>query len=525
MIPKNINRNHILEAIKEVDDKGVPGKRYSNKYIMAFNERLYPPKYIISIANKYANGEMLDSETFSGGKESNSFLQEYGFTIYSKEYVPDKKERKTKKDRTKRIKSTHSENCPDCKRTIEEMLIKIYGEVKVNYKFNIGVHPTEYIHSPYYRHIQRIFESLQEFRGYRDFIKTSNLPRVDYYIPDPGFIIEFDESQHFTTPRKVALSNYPDKLKLGFLRQYWIKLCEKLKRKDSDPSFRDEQRAWYDTLRDFLPTLLDLGPTVRLYANDYQWCKLNPENTEDINKFKMFLEVDDSPGGIEVRKDPDPTMARIVIAGEWDGTVKTARTLLKDICDKWPEKERVDFLISCGAFLTFDWPPEIKIVRNNKYPDIRILNQLKFIAIEQCKLLLDNQLKARLKNLTDYITIGIDSFKDKISVSQAMIRQPHIEMVALVDLASDKIHLTGKSYPTAGQQDGLVRFDDLGSHFVSTTRGKVMLLGCHDLNVFNPRGEATTRREWRRKVRRDFYDLINKEEPDIVLHHPHTTDS
>ncbi|MGC9344689.1 MAG: hypothetical protein ACP5E3_18425, partial [Bacteroidales bacterium] len=526
MIPKNITRNHIVDAINEVDNKGIPDNRHSTKYILVFKGRIYPPKYIISIANKYANAEMLDSELFSGGKESNSFLHELGFTIYTKERpLPVPRKKKATKKITTRIKHKHTERCPNCKRIIEEMLAKIYGEVRGNYKFNVGVRPSDYNESAYYKEIKIIFESLQKFRGYHDFIKSRNLPHVDYFVPDPGFIVEFDESQHFTICRKEALTAYPDELVLGFSREKWINLCDRIESKDNDPAYRDEQRAWYDTLRDFLPTIENLQPTIRLYSKDFQWCKLNPELPADINKFKSLLAGNKTWNDIGIRKDANPTMGRIVIAGEWVGITETASFLLNKICDVWPEGKRIDFLITCGAFLNFKWPSEIRSVQNNIYPNTEILDHLKSIAKEQCKLLLDDKLRKRLKNYTDYITVGIDSFKDKVSVSQAVIRQPHAEMVALVDLKSNKIFITGKSYPTTGQENGLVRFDDISSHFVSTSKGKVMLLGCHDLNVFSPRGEAATKKEWRRKVRRDFYKSLKKEKPNIVLHHPHTTDS
>ena len=45
------------------------------------------------------------------------------------------------------------------------------------------------------------------------------------------------------------------------------------------PPYRDEQRAWYDALRDLLPSLEDLQATVRLYARDLTWCSLDPDNT------------------------------------------------------------------------------------------------------------------------------------------------------------------------------------------------------------------------------------------------------
>jgi hypothetical protein len=46
---------------------------------LKYNGKYYLPKYIISIANKYANGRELRTSEFSGGSESISFLRALGF--------------------------------------------------------------------------------------------------------------------------------------------------------------------------------------------------------------------------------------------------------------------------------------------------------------------------------------------------------------------------------------------------------------------------------------------------------------
>jgi hypothetical protein len=85
MIPENIKRNHILKAIKEAERSGIPRERSSDRYDLEYNKKLYPPKYIISLANKYANGKKLDHSQFSGGNEANKFLKLRGFNIIDKE--------------------------------------------------------------------------------------------------------------------------------------------------------------------------------------------------------------------------------------------------------------------------------------------------------------------------------------------------------------------------------------------------------------------------------------------------------
>jgi hypothetical protein len=115
------------------------------------------------------------------------------------------------------------------------------------------------------------------------------LPRVDFFIPDRSLIVEFDESQHFTKPRDITLNHYPEYREFGFSLKRWRTLCQQLHKRDNDPPFRDEQRAWYDTLRDFAPILSGTGRTVRLYSRDAIWCSLSPNNESDLRSFEKFM--------------------------------------------------------------------------------------------------------------------------------------------------------------------------------------------------------------------------------------------
>ena len=81
MINPNIQRTDILKALDFIDIKGVPKQRKSTKYNLIYNEKSYPPKYVISIANKFVTGEELNNEQFSGGTETNNFLSKHGFII------------------------------------------------------------------------------------------------------------------------------------------------------------------------------------------------------------------------------------------------------------------------------------------------------------------------------------------------------------------------------------------------------------------------------------------------------------
>jgi len=302
MIPKNITSEHIIKAIEQIRKNGIPKNRKSKKFLLEFNGAYYPPKYVISLANKYANGEILDPSRFSGGKETNDFLRKLGFNIIS---VPaqEKATKSPKMKKERKLPNIHNgERCPRCKETIKRLLEKIYGRVEENYKFNVGTCPENFKGRSYYNKLREIYEALQSYRGSKEFVKAKTLPNCDFFIPNPGFIVEFDESQHFTLPRKIALEKYPSNLELGFNREKWIRLCEKINAKDNDPPYRDEQRAWYDTLRDFSSIILGLKPTVRLYAKDFVWCQLDPENPRDVEKFRRIIEKEHVNRQLEVIK-------------------------------------------------------------------------------------------------------------------------------------------------------------------------------------------------------------------------------
>lgn len=185
----------------------------------------------------------------------------------------------------------HNERCKDCKEHVFDLLTNIFGEVKENHNLNLPNKPGSFKKSPYYSNLKEIYIALQDYRSHKHFIRSKKLPNIDFFIVDYQLNVEFDESQHFTAPRRLALERYPDELKLGFNRQRWIKLCEELDKRDNDPVYRDEQRAWYDTLRDFAPSILNHRPTIRLYAKDHVWCDLDPDSESDQKKFKSILKT------------------------------------------------------------------------------------------------------------------------------------------------------------------------------------------------------------------------------------------
>ena len=81
-----INRENIISALTEIDEKGIRAGRHSSTYDLEYNGKLYPPKYVLSLASKYATGSELEPHEFAGGENTEAFetLKKMGFTIVPK---------------------------------------------------------------------------------------------------------------------------------------------------------------------------------------------------------------------------------------------------------------------------------------------------------------------------------------------------------------------------------------------------------------------------------------------------------
>ena len=83
-IPSNISKEHIESAIVDINKSKIPGERLSYQYFLKVGEKMFPPKYVVSIANKYANRVELNSESFNA-IEAKNFLTKLGFEIIEKQ--------------------------------------------------------------------------------------------------------------------------------------------------------------------------------------------------------------------------------------------------------------------------------------------------------------------------------------------------------------------------------------------------------------------------------------------------------
>ena len=83
-VPK-IQEQDIIEALKFIDENGVPFHNQSTKYeLVTENGKKYPPKYVIAVAAHIANGVDIATDTFNA-VEAKSFLQRQGFRIEVKQ--------------------------------------------------------------------------------------------------------------------------------------------------------------------------------------------------------------------------------------------------------------------------------------------------------------------------------------------------------------------------------------------------------------------------------------------------------
>ena len=133
--------------------------------------------------------------------------------------------------------TSHSERCRECKRRVRELLERIYGTCLPNHHlcWQTGLAP--YAGTSIYSALRNMAAVLKMHRGFGigDFVRRDVLAGCDFWVPDPGFIVEFDESQHFTSPRKLTLSAYANEPPLGFSTERWIALCEHHDARDNAP--------------------------------------------------------------------------------------------------------------------------------------------------------------------------------------------------------------------------------------------------------------------------------------------------
>jgi hypothetical protein len=251
--------------------------------------------------------------------------------------------------------------------------------------------------------------------------------------------------------------------------------------------------------------------------------KLSPKHPGGLPKFLLW--TGSRPSRNKVSGAPLPQgevpIARVVVDGPPPREALRAEELLHAVLTRgWPEGISSKFLITPGGFLLAPWPADWKgkVGWGSQPQDIAPI-------VEAAENELWRALSPRVLDVaaqrTRILSLSVDLFGGDT------FAEPHAELVALVDVNQRKVvGWTGKSYPVAGQERGLVQVSNLGSHLMKTAGERVLVLGCHDLNMFSARAYANQAAMSPRRMRtEDMLERTRRFAPTLVIQHPHLTDS
>jgi hypothetical protein len=174
---------------------------------------------------------------------------------------------------------------------VYDLLVHIYGPiVESNWRPRWPCRVEDLEGGDYGLGFRQIYDELTGYRGYNDFVRSDSLPGCDFFVGGkPGFIVEYDESQHFSQPRLLTLELIPKGLTVRFSVERWKHECSEVQARDNDPRYRDEQRAWYDVLRDILPAVHGQGGTARLMDATQPFCLIDKTNAKQVDEFEQLI--------------------------------------------------------------------------------------------------------------------------------------------------------------------------------------------------------------------------------------------
>lgn len=184
------------------------------------------------------------------------------------------------------------------------------------------------------------------------------------------------------------------------------------------------------------------------------------------------------------------------------------------------ENVSVRYLVTPGGFLKVSiedtWRGEVGWTSSS--PDMRPLHHAAEAAIAR----LVARLPSDAAESAQYATIGVD-----VSTNSGMRHAPFAELVALYDMSARQVmHWTAKSYPTSDQASYLIHETDFSSHNMICGRDRLLILGCHDLTAYSPKGNVNAKPGGRRHRRiKAMQQAFASFRPTLVVHHPHTTDT
>lgn len=529
----NITAIDVKKAIELFDKKNENYPEPRNTFLI-YNDKKYPAKHIRGLAYLIANKEEISKSEYSGGEETVNFLTKLGFTVqYKNKKIeqPIAQKEEIKLGESKQIQTTVSKklNVVSQKNALQRLFQKHFGHIETEKKF-------EWLKTPDHNNLPKeylpIVKALSNYRNQNGFQKSNYHLLCDIVSEYHKLIIEYDENQHFSKARQITLENYPKNIELHYSKQAWIQACEKINAKDNSPIDRDEKRAYYDTVRD-IESSIQGYKLVRIKHGDIDWEADGAE--KHLGELLSISEKQDKPQAPKMKlpsisdkqvKLVNHKIARLVVTGKQydeyrDPYFSELESLIVKFLSTQYGKTHFEFILTPGGFLTFDFPDSLQ------YDDIakaeeQSISQLQKEAnntINEFFSRLQPTTFKKLKETADFFTIGIDG--------NSPINDQHIELVAIYDLKKEKVvEWTGKFYPIDSQRKTLIKINNLDTHFVKLNNQRVLILGCHDLNVYNPRGQAAANPDgWKKQLADKFKALCKKFDPEIILQHPHTTDT
>ena len=292
-------KNHIEWACSRYDaGENRPTHPAINTFLIR-NGKRYPAKFIRGLAYEIATGDKLSSDDYSGGAETVRFLSDLGFSVeYNKKAIVEVHNPKTDPKPTVRILDTPTKKKNSSSGKMQkDFLIKLlkqrFGCVMTEAKFDWLKVPDCVSKEGV---LNEIYETLASIRGCKYFPTPCYPLACDFFIPSKNLIIEYDERQHFTEQRAESLAHYPLDLNLGFDKDKWCEACENIKATDNDPIYRDEQRAFYDSVRDILAARNGMT-LIRIKDGDYDW--ESESGVKVMNELINSLKLDARPSDLE----------------------------------------------------------------------------------------------------------------------------------------------------------------------------------------------------------------------------------
>ena len=121
-IPK-IKKQDIIDALKYIDENGIPSYNQSMKYeLIADDGKRYPPKYAVAVADYLANGTDISTNGFHA-VEAKTYLEGQGFTIETKQQKKIKPSGTAEKESEATVQEERSQQFKNYRNRFSSMLI------------------------------------------------------------------------------------------------------------------------------------------------------------------------------------------------------------------------------------------------------------------------------------------------------------------------------------------------------------------------------------------------------------------